>query len=99
MYLDTNLFVVTDEGEYICPKCTIFGLDKEEAAKLIELFPGKIKDIHKDEEGYEIESSVFKVCYIHICIYYLGGKITLKSLTKLPFWHHSAPKKLISVQF
>lgn len=50
-----------DEGEYICPKCTIFGLDKEEAAKLIELFPGKIKDIHKDEEGYEIESSVFKV--------------------------------------
>ena len=49
-----------DEGEYVCPRCTVFGLEKEETEFLIgQGF--KMTDHNKDEEGYEIETSAFKV--------------------------------------
>merc|ERR1712012_1006098 len=49
-----------DEGEYVCPRCTIFGLEKEEVKTLIEAGL-KLTDRNKDDEGYEIMSSAFKV--------------------------------------
>ena len=50
----------TDEGEYVCPRCTIFGLEKDEVKTLIEA-GFKLTDRNKDDEGYEIMSSAFKV--------------------------------------
>ena len=52
--------ISTDEGEYVCPRCTIFGLEKEEVKTLIEAGL-KLTDRNKDDEGYEIMSSAFKV--------------------------------------
>merc|ERR1712024_417104 len=49
-----------DEGEYICPRCTVFGLEKEEVETLIgDGF--LMTDHNKVEEGYEVQSSVFKL--------------------------------------
>ena len=53
-------FSFTDEGEYICPRCTVFGLEKDEVAHLLEK-GFKMTDHHKDEEGYEIETSGFRL--------------------------------------
>lgn len=53
-------FWFVDEGEYICPRCTIFGLEKSEVETLIGL-GFKMTDHNKDDEGYEVQSSVFKV--------------------------------------
>merc|ERR1711993_10301 len=49
-----------DEGEYVCPRCTIFGLDKEELAKLMHLGI-KFTDLNKEEDGYEAHTSIFKL--------------------------------------
>ena len=57
------------EGEYICPVCTIFGLEDEEVQVLIESGL-KMTDHNIQDEGYEVEISAFKVskasnfCYI-----------------------------------
>ena len=53
-------FSFADEGEYICPRCTVFGLEKDEVAHLLEK-GFKMTDHHKDEEGYEIETSGFRL--------------------------------------
>ena len=45
----------------MCPKCTVFGLDKEELAKLMHLGI-KFTDHNKEEDGYEAHTSIFKVC-------------------------------------
>ena len=50
-----------DEGEYICQRCTIFGLEKDEVEALIKL-GFKMTDHNTEDEGYEVESSIFKVC-------------------------------------
>ena len=56
--IDYLLFL--DEGEYICPRCTIFGLEKDEVQTLVGL-GFKMTDHNKEDEGYEVQSSVFKV--------------------------------------
>jgi hypothetical protein len=56
-----------DEGEYICPRCTLFGLEKPEVQTLIEA-GFKMTDHNKEEEGYEVQNSVFKVR----CTYYMS---------------------------
>ena len=52
--------IVSDEGEYVCPRCTVFGLEKEEVQSMIEQ-GYKFTDHNKEEEGYEVNSSIFKV--------------------------------------
>ena len=52
--------ISSDEGEYICPRCTVFGLEKAELQELIGL-GFKITDHNKEDEGYEVQSSAFKV--------------------------------------
>ncbi len=53
-------FCYTDEGEYICPVCTVFGLEEEEVAGLIKA-GFKMTDHNKEDEGYEVKNSAFKV--------------------------------------
>ena len=60
--------IFLDEGEYVCPRCTVFGLDKEELAKLMHLGI-KFTDHNKEEDGYEAHTSIFKVCTYIIFIY------------------------------
>ena len=50
---------VTDEGEYVCPVCTVFGLDKEEV-KILCGAGLKFTDHNKEAEGYEVKTSAFK---------------------------------------
>ena len=60
-YIPTFLLhFVIDEGEYVCQRCTIFGLEKYEVEALIKL-GFKMTDHNTDDEGYEVESSIFKV--------------------------------------
>jgi len=54
------LHFVIDEGEYVCQRCTIFGLEKYEVEALIKL-GFKMTDHNTDDEGYEVESSIFKL--------------------------------------
>ena len=49
-----------DEGEYVCSRCTVFGLDCDEVQVLVRSGL-KMTDCNKDEEGVEVRSSVFKV--------------------------------------
>ena len=49
-----------EEGEYVCPKTTVFGLKREEVATLIEN-GFKVHNKHPDTEGQEIESSGYNV--------------------------------------
>ena len=49
-----------EEGEYVCPKTTVFGLTREEVATLIEN-GFKVHDKHPDKEGQEVESSGYNV--------------------------------------
>ena len=49
----------TDEGEYTCEVCTVFGLDKEEVKTLCGAGL-KFTDQNKDAEGYEVKTSAFK---------------------------------------
>ncbi len=49
-----------DEGEYICPVCTVFGLEEGEVAALIKA-GFKMTDHNKEDEGYEVRNSAFKV--------------------------------------
>ena len=44
----------------MCPRCTVFGLDKDEVRELINL-GFKMTDHNKEDEGYEVRSSPFKV--------------------------------------
>ena len=64
--------IFLDEGEYVCPRCTVFGLDKEELAKLMQLGI-KFTDHNKEEDGYEAHTSIFKVhkyiCFFHEIIF------------------------------
>ena len=55
----------TDEGEYICQRCTIFGLEKDEVQALIKL-GFKMTDHNTEDEGYEVESSIFKVRIVYM---------------------------------
>jgi len=48
------------EGEYICPVCTIFGLEDEEVQILIDSGL-RMTDHNIDDEGYEVEISAFKL--------------------------------------
>lgn len=49
----------TDEGEYTCEVCTVFGLDKEEVKTLCGVGL-KFTDQNKEAEGYEVKTSAFK---------------------------------------
>ena len=55
-----HTFDITDEGEYVAPRCTVFGLEKDEIKHLIEK-GFKLTDHHKDEEGYECETSAYRL--------------------------------------
>ena len=56
----TSKFIILGEGEYICPVCTIFGLEDEEVQILIDSGL-RMTDHNIDDEGYEVEISAFKV--------------------------------------
>ncbi len=51
---------VADEGEYTCPQCTVFGIDEDEVKALIASGL-KMTDHNKEDEGYEVKTSAFKV--------------------------------------
>ena len=53
-------YLCQDEGEYICPVCTVFGLEEEEVKALIGA-GFKMTDHNKEDEGYEVKNSAFKV--------------------------------------
>ena len=57
---NTHGFNFIGEGEYICPVCTIFGLEDEEVQVLIDSGL-KMTDHNIEDEGYEVEISAFKV--------------------------------------
>ena len=69
---------VIDEGEYVCQRCTIFGLEKYEVEALIKL-GFKMTDHNTDDEGYEVESSIFKVSYMK-CLVFV--KIFVKMISR-----------------
>ena len=50
----------TDEGEYICSVCTVFGLERDEIQVLIENGM-RCTDHNKESEGYEVQNSAFRV--------------------------------------
>ena len=56
----TSKFIILGEGEYICPVCTIFGLEDDEVQILIDSGL-RMTDHNIDDEGYEVEISAFKV--------------------------------------
>ncbi len=49
-----------DEGEYVCSRCTVFGLECDEVQVLVRS-GFKMTDCNKEEEGVEVKNSVFKV--------------------------------------
>ena len=49
----------------MCPRCTVFGLEKEEVQSMIKQ-GFKFSDKNKEEEGYEVNSSIFKVTQIKV---------------------------------
>ena len=49
----------------MCPRCTVFGLEKEEVQSMIEQ-GFKFTDHNKEDEGYEVNSSIFKVTQIKV---------------------------------
>ena len=56
-----------DEGEYICPVCTVFGLEQEEIKLLVQNqakmnLKDKLEDRNKGHDGIEISTSCWKVC-------------------------------------
>ena len=58
----------SDEGEYVIPMCTVFGLEDEEKVWLIRNqakcdLTDQLTDKNKDEDGIEIATSAYKVCY------------------------------------
>ena len=54
------LRILLDEGEYVCPVCTVFGLEEDEVQALIKS-GFKMTDHNKEDEGYEVKSSAYKV--------------------------------------
>jgi len=50
-----------NEGEYICPVSTVFGLEPDEVQTLITNCGLKMTDHNKEDEGYEVRSSAFKL--------------------------------------
>ena len=60
------LWQTTDEGEYTCQMCTVFGLDKEEVKTLCGVGL-KFKDENKEAEGYEVKTSAFKASTEKVC--------------------------------
>ena len=52
--------MLTDEGEYICPVSTVFGLEPDEVQTLIKSGL-KMTDHNREDEGFEVKSSAFKV--------------------------------------
>ena len=63
--LSFSSLILSDEGEYVCPRCTVFGLEKEEVQSMIEQ-GFKFTDHNKEDEGYEVNSSIFKVTQIKV---------------------------------
>ena len=55
----SSWYEITDEGEYTCQVCTVFGLDKEEVKTLCGVGL-KFTDQNKEAEGYEVKTSAFK---------------------------------------
>ena len=65
MYLLFLLFFI-DEGEYICPVTTVFGLQQEEINWLVNNqdklnLTDKLQDRNKSHDGIEITTSCWKV--------------------------------------
>ena len=63
--LSPSSLIASDEGEYVCPRCTVFGLEKDEVQSMIEQ-GFKFTDHNKEDEGYEVNSSIFKVTQIKV---------------------------------
>ena len=55
-----KIVALLDEGEYTCPVSTVFGLDEAEVQALIAA-GFKMTDHNKEDEGYEVKSSAFKL--------------------------------------
>ena len=58
-----------DEGEYVIPMCTVFGLEAEEKDWLVKNqdkcgLTDQLTDKNKDEDGIEIATSAYKVCFL-----------------------------------
>ena len=58
VYIHCHIWI--GEGEYICPMCTIFGLEDDEVQILVDSGL-KMTDHNVEDEGYEVEISAFKV--------------------------------------
>lgn len=69
-----------DEGEYICPMCSVFGLDDEEVQTLIKN-GFRMTDHHKEDEGYEVKNSAFKVRH-----WLLSGKREVLQIRQTGTW-------------
>ena len=54
--------MLTDVGIYEIPLCTVFGIEREEAKKLMSLCGAGLKftDQNKEAEGYEVNTSAYK---------------------------------------
>jgi len=58
-----------NEGEYVIPMCTVFGLEDEEKVWLIQNqakcdLTDQLTDKNKDEDGIEIATSAYKLMRI-----------------------------------
>jgi len=65
----TKNLLFLDEGEYIFPLCTVFGLEDEEKHWLIRNqtkcgLTDQLTDKNKDEDGIEIATSAYKLMRI-----------------------------------
>merc|ERR1711893_471089 len=49
-----------DEGEYICPCATVFGLEDDEVQTMLKAGL-KMTDRNKEDEGYEVKTSAFQL--------------------------------------
>ena len=61
-----NSFLLKDEGEYLIPMCTVFGLKAAEREFLVKNqvkldMSDQITDKNRDNEGIEVATSAYKV--------------------------------------
>lgn len=59
-FMKIIFYMFIDEGEYVCSRCTVFGLECDEVQVLVRS-GFKMTDCNKEEEGVEVKNSVFKV--------------------------------------
>ena len=66
-------FLLLDEGEYVIPMCTIFGLEPEEKVWLVANqakcgLTDQLTDKNRDEDGIEVATSAYRVGFKRLYI-------------------------------